>query len=110
MGWYGLGGVLFAQGTDKNANISNVDRGRLMQSSIDVINKAISLNPNQSLAYLRLGIEYSLIGQNDKAINALTYGLKIVPNDISLNADDKLTVTKRINDLLVKIKKINSKK
>lgn len=51
--------------------------GGQIQKAIALCHKAISLNPNNSEHYLRLGLVYVLANKREQAIKAFHLGLKI---------------------------------
>ena len=100
LGWFGLGRELFAQASDASLTLSTTQRNALAKQSIQDFIQATNLNPNQSIAYMQLGMELIYIGQKDNGIKALQNAAIVVPNDITLSTNDKKTILAQINALL----------
>jgi tetratricopeptide (TPR) repeat protein len=100
LGWFGLGRELFAQASDASSTLSTTQRNTLAKQSIQDFIQATNLNPNQSIAYMQLGMELIYIGQKDNGIKALQNAAIVVPNDITLSATDKKTILSQIKALL----------
>lgn len=95
LGWYGLGTVLYMQST-ATSSLPADQRGNLMLGSVTALNKAITLDPNQSIAYLQLGEDLYVIGEKDSALATLKKASAAVAGDITLSAPEKLDTLKRI--------------
>ena len=94
LAWTGLGMVRFHQALASTTASSS--RQTLIQQSLSDLNKAITLNPDQSLAHLQFAIELASLGETANAINILKKDAAIVPNDITLSSLQKKNMLLRI--------------
>ena len=72
----------------------------LFTQSLSALEKAISLNPNQSLASYQLGIELAASGQKDSALKILAEAKDAAPRDITLTASEKQQVLSAISRVI----------
>jgi tetratricopeptide (TPR) repeat protein len=98
LGWYAHATALFLDSFNKTKYPEAATRGAFITQSIGELRKALILNPNQSVVYLQLGIEFSAINKHEDALESFRRGLLAVPKDITLNADDKVLMMKKIED------------
>lgn len=103
LGWVGMGAVAFDQAIDTSSTLSETQRNNLITSSFESLQRAMSLNPNQSAAYLQMGVEMAAIGKADIAKKLLQETGMIVPNDITLSASDKESFLKRTQAVLATV-------
>ena len=96
LGWAGLGTVLFSKAMSTTSPVSADQRLALVQESLADHDKAIKLNPNQTIAHIQFAAEFAVIGQADQALQILEKTKSIVPNDITLSAPDKAAALRRI--------------
>ena len=97
LGWAGLGTVLFTKAMSTSSPMNETDQQAAVQESLTDLDKAIKLNPNQTVAHIQFATEFALIGHADDAINILEKTKRIVPGDITLNATDKAATLQHIN-------------
>lgn len=97
-GWYGLGVAVYAQAAE-TSSLSAEERTKIIFQSIDVLNHATALNPNQSVAFVQLSQDFQVIGKKDIALAALKQGAKVAPKDITLGASEKSALLSRIASL-----------
>ncbi len=100
LAWAGLGAVLFARSYATSSPLTADGRVGLVRESMQDLVKAINLNPNQSSAYLQLGVELAALGQKTDAIRILGDGKAVVMKDITLGAAEKTAMSARIGALL----------
>ena len=102
LGWFGLSRELFAEAADVSTSttLSNDQRNALAKESLQDLIKAVTLNPNQSIAYMQMGIELIYVGQTDNGIKALKNAEQIMPQDITLNAIDKHALSGQLTSFL----------
>ena len=108
LGWAGLGTVLFAKAMSTTSPLSNADSLAAVQASLADLDKAIKLNPNQTIAHIQFATEFALIGQGEQAIQILEKTKAVVPNDITLSAADKAATLKRIDAIEAHIKAVQA--
>lgn len=104
LGWYGLGTVLYIQATAMSS-LPAAQRGNLILGSVTALNKAITLNPEQSAAYLQLGEAFYVIGEKDAALAAFKKAAVVIPSDITLSATEKMQMLRQATDLSARITK-----
>lgn len=95
---YGLGRALiqFALFSDK----PEAERAKAAFEGIDHLEKAVELNPNQSVAYVELArISAAMLNDPEQALTVLANGERAVPKDITLSAPAKESVLKLIAEL-----------
>ena len=100
LGWVGLGKELFDQSIAASSQISLGQRNALITSSMDSLQKAIAINPNQSLAHYQLGIQLAALGKTSAAVKILTEAKSIVASDITLSTTGKTTMLAKIDSAL----------
>jgi superkiller protein 3 len=95
LAWVGLGKEVFyrAMSTPPTTPATKND---LIKEAIGDLQKAIAIDPNQSQAYLQLGMIYGIQGQQQDALKTLDQALAAVQNDITLSAPDKEMMTSQI--------------
>ena len=100
-GWTGLASEIFRQAVATSTTLSGDERSALAQQSMSDLQKAINLDPNESLASFDLAGELAAVGQTQSAIvilKALQGG--IVENDITLSADSKTAMMQKVTTAL----------
>ena len=103
--YLGEGTALYIQATaPPSPSLSTDTRTQLMIASTGALQKAIQLNPNQSLAYMQLAADLLVLGQKDAASGALASAKLAVSHDITLSVSEKSATLARIADLSAQIK------
>ena len=92
LGWLGLGTQLFAEISDTSSGLTPNQRNDLWTKSLDALEKAINLDPNQALASYQLGVELAAAGQKGDALKIFAAAKQAVPRDITLTASEKQQV------------------
>ena len=105
LGWAGLGAVLFSNALAMSTKHTLAERNELISQSFAALQRAIALNPNQSSAYFQLGSELAAVGQKTAAVKILDEASRIVPNDITLSAPEKVSMLQRIKAVQAVISK-----
>ena len=97
LGHVGLAGELFRMAFDEKGELSADERGALANESLMLIQKAISINPNQSLAHYQLATAMTALGRYDDATIILK-GLQkeIIEKDITLSSIAKTAMQKQV--------------
>lgn len=102
-GWYGLGMFIQTQSLlSATATIpvaGSISHASPPKQPFEYFNKALSLDPNFSLAYLQKAIVYNLLGQPKTAVQILSYASTALPNDSTLSAGEKAQIRSRITKL-----------
>jgi tetratricopeptide (TPR) repeat protein len=101
LGWTGLATELFRQATTKASNLSGDARSSRANESLTDLQRAITLNPNQSMAHYQLATQMVVMGRLPDALLILK-GLEkqIVQNDITLSASAKIAMLERVKSAL----------
>jgi superkiller protein 3 len=107
--WFGLGTVLYAQAVAVSPSagpaLSAQERASLMLDSVQALQKATALNPNQSVAYFQLGEDLYVMGKRDFALAALKQAAAVAPADITLSAPEKDGLLKQVADFTALVEK-----
>jgi len=93
LAWVGLGKVKFLE----ISAIDNPEEGsQNIADAFDHMEKAYTLNPEQTLAYLWEGRIWALIGETSNARGSFEHALSIVDEDITLVGDEKTSTREAI--------------
>jgi len=79
------------------------DFEKTMSEILQSLERAIEINPNNSVARIVMAKSFKLIGDTENAKNILTEALSVVGNDIALSASQKDDVREIINSELENI-------
>jgi tetratricopeptide (TPR) repeat protein len=104
--YVGQGIVLYAQATatSTGATLASADiRSKLLLSSASALQKALKLDPNQTVAYMQLSLTLLGLGQKEAALGALTSAKQALPHDITLSASEKAATLNQIASLSAQI-------
>lgn len=101
LGWIGLGREQYLQISKRN--ITNDERGELVNASFTNLAKGLAINPNQTLGYYQFGLELGFLGDKAKAILMLKQALEVVGVDITLSSGEKIDFRKSIETELKKL-------
>jgi Tfp pilus assembly protein PilF len=74
------------------------NKEELIAQSFKNLDKALSINPNQSLVHMQLAIQYKVLGEKSKFNLVIKKLPKIIENDITLGADEKKELENIINN------------
>jgi tetratricopeptide (TPR) repeat protein len=96
LAWVGLASQLFAQGNAASSTATDAERSALLQQSLAALQKATTLNPNQTAAYFQLALELATIGQKPLALKTLTHAGSVVNSDITLTPAEKASFASNI--------------
>ncbi len=96
LGWHGLGTTLFLRALDKSSKATQLERGEMIKESMADLNKALNLNPHQSLALLQAANESAFIGNKAESAGLFIKAAEAVPLDITLSASEKTATLKLI--------------
>ena len=101
LGWTGLASELFRQAFSSETKVSSDQGAALVNEFLADIQKAIALNPNQSLAHYQLAFEMLVMGHSNDALLVLK-GLQkqIIGNDITLSAPAKKSLLEKVNSAI----------
>lgn len=108
LGFVGLAGEEFSRAMVTTSAMPDDARRALLKSSFEHLNTALTLNSNQSLAAFQLGIQLAAIGHTDAARANFTKLLEVVPQDITLAANDKKRVLEQVRVYLEALGKSNA--
>ncbi len=101
VGWVGLAQAKILEMTTAD---SEGDATKLLNEALIYVNRAISLYPNQTVAYVWKARILVIIGNKDNAINAYKNALRIIKQDITLASDEKTTMKTTIVNELEEVK------
>ena len=110
LGWTGLSSELFRQAfLAQNSTLSADERSTLANESLTDIQKAITLNPNQSLAHYQFAQNIVAMGHSSDALIILN-GLKkkMIDEDITLSSAAKTAMHQKVQDALDTLSNIQS--
>jgi tetratricopeptide (TPR) repeat protein len=111
--WYVQGTTLFVDSFNKKKYPEIGTRNEMIKQSLENLEKAVQLNPNQAAAYLQIGTELSALGRADGAAVIFEKGLKMIEKDITLSASDKISMRAKFlkaKELMVKVEAVRNKK
>lgn len=88
----GLAAEMFDEAFGASATLSGDAAKQRVIESFDMLRGVLKDNPNQSLALFQIGVQLSGLGQYDVAQDVFGQVRTIVPQDITLSANDKQRV------------------
>lgn len=97
LAWVGLGAELFSQSIDTSRELSVQERQELGNHSFAALQKAIEINPAQTLARLQVGVQLAALGKKDDALKELELAKKLAQTDITLGTLEKAAMIQRID-------------
>lgn len=100
LGWVGYGSEAFTAALDATSALTLEQRNDMITTSMSALDKAISINKNQSAAYFKFGVQLAALGQKDVGVQMLMGAKQVVPLDITLNAADKANMLAEISAAL----------
>ena len=111
LGWTGLASELFRQAFSNETQVSSDQGAALVNEFLADLQKAIALNPNQSLAHYQLALEMLVMGRRDDALLVLK-GLQkqIIGNDITLSAPAKKALLEKVTSAIKGVSAMPSSK
>jgi len=100
LGWVGVGTVEFQTAMATSSALTIAERNQHITTSMLDLQRAISLNTQQSAAYIQLGAELIIIGKKEQGIQILNEVKNIIANDITLSAPGKESALRQVSALL----------
>ena len=79
------------------------EKTALVQSAFDDLEKALVLNPNQSLAHYQYAVQLTAVGNVRDALKVIDATKAVVPKDITLSSPEKTAFLKKLAALAQKL-------
>ncbi len=99
-GWYIYGKVLYEDSLNEKKYRDTSTRNALILKSIQQLQQALRLNPNQAMVHHQLGIELGALKRPFEASEAFRKGLASVDNDITLTVTERILVKRKLEESL----------
>lgn len=96
LGWVGLGAELFVKSVDTSLSLSTEERQALGAQSFAALQKALEINPAQTLARLQLGMQLGAMRRFDEAFRELELAKQLAVSDITLGTIEKAAMIQRV--------------